>query len=54
MIAASLQASDMARPARWSALSWGAIFLAGFAGNVVLAVFAWYLVEGAMMVIQGG
>jgi hypothetical protein len=44
--------SDATR-ASWSALSWGLV-LAVFAGNVVLAIFAWYLVERAMTLIQVG
>jgi hypothetical protein len=44
-------AFDTTRPARWSGLSYGALFLAAFASNIVLAVFAWFLVEWAMRLI---
>ena len=31
--------------ARWSTLSWGAFIPAVFVGNLVLAIFAWFVVE---------
>jgi hypothetical protein len=31
--------------APWSTLSWGVFIPAVFAGNVVLAIFAWFIVE---------
>ena len=31
--------------APWSTLSWGVFIPAVFAGNVVLAIFAWFVVE---------
>jgi hypothetical protein len=40
--------SDRAGLAPWSALSWGVFVLAVVAGNVVLAIFAWFVVEWAM------
>jgi hypothetical protein len=42
------QTSDGAGLAPWSALSWGVFVPAVFAGNVVLAIFAWFVVEWAM------
>jgi hypothetical protein len=42
------QTSDAAGLAPWSALSWGVFVPAVFAGNVVLAIFAWFVVEWAM------
>jgi hypothetical protein len=44
-------AFDATRPAGWSAISFGAIFLAAFASDVVLAILAWFLVEWAMRLI---
>jgi hypothetical protein len=37
------EVSDAAGPAPWSALSWGVFVPAVFAGNVVLAIFAWFV-----------
>jgi hypothetical protein len=54
MISASIQATDAKKPAFSSAVGWGALVFAVFAGNVVLATFAWYLVERAMTLIQVG
>ena len=42
--AALFQTSEAATPAR---LSWGVIVPAVFVGNVVLAIFAWFVVEWA-------
>jgi hypothetical protein len=39
-------------PAPWSVLRWGALFLAVFASNVVLAIFAWFVVEWAMRLVR--
>jgi hypothetical protein len=44
-------ALDATRRPPWSALSWGGIVLAVFAGNVVLAIFAWFIVEWAMTLV---
>jgi hypothetical protein len=33
----------------WSTLGWGVFVPAVFVGNVVLAIFAWYFVEWAVM-----
>jgi hypothetical protein len=41
-----------ARSASDAALSWAALFLAVFAGNVVLAIFAWFIVEWAMTLVR--
>jgi hypothetical protein len=46
-----LQTSDAAKPAPWSALSWGVLVLAVLASNVVLAIFAWFVVEWIMKLI---
>jgi len=43
--AALFQISDAARPAP---LNWGVLVPAVFVGNVVLAIFAWFVVEWAM------
>jgi hypothetical protein len=43
--------SDAAGPAPWSALSWGVFVPAVFVGNVVLAIFAWFVVEWTMTLI---
>jgi hypothetical protein len=45
-------ASGATRPPPWSALNWGALVLAVFAGNVVLAIFAWFIVEWAMTLVR--
>jgi hypothetical protein len=37
--------SNRAKPARWSALSWGVLVPAVLVGNVALAIVAWYAVE---------
>jgi hypothetical protein len=42
------QTSDRAGLAPWSSLSWGVFIPAVFAGNLVLAIFAWFVVEWAM------
>jgi hypothetical protein len=42
------EVSDAAGLAPWSALSWGVFVPAVFLGNVVLAIFAWFVVEWAM------
>jgi hypothetical protein len=39
---------DRARPAPWSALSWGVLVPVMFVGNVALAIVAWYAVEFTM------
>jgi hypothetical protein len=43
-----VQTSDVARPVP---LSWGVLVPAVFVGNVVLAIFAWFVVEWAMKLI---
>jgi hypothetical protein len=43
--AALFQTSDAARAPPWSTLSWGVFVPAVFVGNVVLAIFAWFVVE---------
>jgi hypothetical protein len=45
-------ASGAGSPTPWSVLRWGALFLAVFAGNVVLAIFAWFVVEWAMTLVR--
>jgi hypothetical protein len=49
--AALFQTSDAARPAPWPALSWGMLVPAIFVSNVLLAIFAWFVVEWAMTLI---
>jgi hypothetical protein len=48
---ARLQTSDATRPALWSVLTWGVFVPAVFVGNVVLAIFAWFIVEWTMRLI---
>jgi hypothetical protein len=48
---ALFRTSYSARPAPWSGLSWGVFVPAVFVGNVVLAIFAWFVVEWAMKLI---
>jgi hypothetical protein len=46
------EGSDTAGLAPWSVLiSWGVFVPAVFVGNVVLAIFAWFVVEWAMTLI---
>jgi hypothetical protein len=45
---AGLQTSDATRLAPWSVLTWGVFVPGVFAGNVVLAIFAWFIVEWTM------
>jgi hypothetical protein len=40
--------SDAGKLVPWSVLSWGVFVAAVFVGNVVLAIFAWFVVEWAM------
>jgi hypothetical protein len=40
--------SGNARPALWSALSWGVLVPVVFVGNVALAIVTWYAVEFTM------
>jgi hypothetical protein len=42
-----VQTSDAAGLAPWTALGWGVFVPAVFVGNVVLAIFAWFVVEWA-------
>jgi hypothetical protein len=53
MISALIQATDAKKPAFSSAPGWGSLFLAALAGNVVLAIFAWFLV-GTMTLLRVG
>jgi hypothetical protein len=45
------QVADTAWLPPWSTLSWGVFVPAVFVGNVVLAIFAWLVVEWAMKLI---
>jgi hypothetical protein len=54
MSSASFQISEATRPARWSALGWGALFVAALVGNLVLAIFAWFLVQWTMTLLGVG
>jgi hypothetical protein len=44
----AVQTFDVARTTPWSTLGWGVFVPAVFLGNVVLAIFAWFVVERAM------
>jgi hypothetical protein len=45
------QTSDAARSPPWSTPGRGVLVPAVFVGNVVLAIFAWFVVEWAMRLI---
>jgi hypothetical protein len=45
------QVADTAWLPHWSTLSWGVFVPAVFVVNVVLAIFAWFVVEWAMKLI---
>jgi hypothetical protein len=45
------QVADTAWLPAWSTLSWSVFVPAAFVGNVVLAIFAWFVVEWAMKLI---
>jgi hypothetical protein len=49
--AALFQISEAARRVPRSSLSWGALIPAIFVGNVLLAIFAWFVVEWAMKIM---
>jgi hypothetical protein len=48
---ALFQISEAARRVSPTALSWGTLIPAIFVGNVVLAIFAWFVVEWAMKIM---
>jgi hypothetical protein len=47
--AALFQTSDAAKPASWP--GWGVLIPAILVSNILLAIFAWFVVEWAMTLI---